>query len=142
MLDWFKEEKIYVEKAVDSYIKEQNKMPLGFMISKKTLRKNIEKVKKRATDKYRFDKLMRYREEIETERKRIDEVIEKINKKFNDYLKSIEGNVNANVKPFKLEANEYEFNYSITADIEIVKIKCEPFQIAFLQEIIGDDKEC
>lgn len=81
MLDWFKEEKIYVEKAVDSYIKEQNKMPLGFMISKKTLRKNIEKVKKRATDKYRFDKLMRYRGEIETERKRIDEVIEKIKKK-------------------------------------------------------------
>lgn len=141
MLDWFKEEKIYVEKAVDSYIKEQNKMPLGFMISKKTLRKNIEKVKKRATDKYRFDKLMRYRGEIETERKRIDEVVEKINKKFNDYLKSIEGTINANVKPFKLEANEYELNHSITADTEIVKIKCEPFQIAFLQEIIGDDKK-
>jgi len=138
MLDWKEEEKQYIEKAVDSYLKEQNKMPLGFMISKKTLSKNIKKVKQRATDRYREDKLHRYRAEIEIERKRIDEAVEEINKRFNGYLKSIECNINANIKPFKLEANEYEFGCTPTADMEVITINCEPFKISFLQEKIGE----
>lgn len=138
MIDWKEEEKQYIEKAVDSYLKEQSKMPLAFLMSKKTLNKNIEKVKERATDRYRVDKLNRYREEIEIERKRIDKTVELINNKFNDYVKSIKGEINTNVKPFKLETKEYDYASLEPASLEKIEISCEPFKIAFLQERIGE----
>ena len=142
MLDWFEEEKQYVNKAVDNYLKEQSKMPLGFMISRKTLNKNIEKVKKEATDRYRFDKLMKYRGEIETERKRIDKVVEEINNKFNGYLNLVKNNVNKNIKPFKLEAKEYTNLETIgSTTLETITIQCEPFRIAFVQEKLEKEVE-
>ena len=142
MLDWIEEEKRYVNKAVDIYLEKQFKMPLGFMISKKTLNKNIEQVKKEATDKYRFDKLMKYRGEIEMERQRINKVVEGINNKFNEYLKSTKINIDKNVKPFKLEAKEYISLETIgCTPLETITIQCEPFRIAFIQEKVGDDNE-
>lgn len=143
MLDWLEEEKQYVNKAVDNYLKEQSAMPLGFMISRKTLNNNIEEVKKEATDRYRFDKLMKYRGEIETERKRIDTVVEEINNKFNEYLNSVKNNVNKNIKPFKLDVKEYT-NLDIigsTTLLETVTIQCEPFRIAFVQEKLEKEVE-
>ena len=137
MLNWVEEEKQYIDKKVDEYLEEQSKMPLGFMISQKTLCKNIKKIKKEATDKYRFEKLMKYRREIETERQRINKVIEDINNKFNEYLKTIKCNVDKNIKPFKLEAKEYKrLDIKEFVATEIVRISCEPFQIAFIQEKI------
>ena len=135
MLDWFEEEKQYVDKAVDNYLKEQSKMPLGFMISRKTLNKNIEKIKKEATDRYRFDKLMKYRGEIEIERKRIDKIVEEINNKFDKYMSKQKHIISKNIKPFQMEAKPYD-NYSepTLSNLEVVTIQCEPFRIAFIQE--------
>lgn len=139
MIDWIEEEKQYVDRAVDNYLKEQSKMPLGFMISRKTLNKNIEKVKKEATDRYRFDKLMKYRGEIETERKRIDKVVEEINNKFNDYLESQKDMISKNIKPFKIEVKTYDNLKEVTLEqLEVVTIQCEPFKLSFIQEKVGE----
>lgn len=139
MIDWIKEEKQYIDRAVDDYLKEQSKMPLGFMISRKTLNKNIEKVKKEATDRYRFDKLMKYRGEVETERKRIDKVVEEINNKFNDYLERQNHIISKNIKPFKIEARPYD-NYTepTLSNLEVVTIQCEPLRLSFIQEKVGE----
>mgnify|MGYP003297345793 CR=1 FL=1 len=139
MIDWIEEEKQYVNRAVDNYLKEQSKMPLGFMISRKTLNKNIEKVKKEATDRYRFDKLMKYRGEIEIERKRIDKVVEEINNKFNDYLESQKDIISKNIKPFKIIAKLYDNPKEVTLErLEVVTIQCEPFKLSFIQEKVGE----
>lgn len=138
MINWIEEEKQYVDRAVDNYLKEQSKMPLGFMISRKTLNKNIEKVKKEATDRYRFDKLMKYRGEIEIERKRIDKVVEEISNKFNDYLESQKGIISKNIKPFKIVAKPYDNPKEVTLEqLEVVTIQCEPFNLSFIQEKVG-----
>ena len=44
MLNWREEEKQYIDERIEEYYKEQAKMPLGFMISKKTNAKNIQKI--------------------------------------------------------------------------------------------------
>lgn len=139
MLNWIEEEKQYVDKAVDNYLKEQSKMPLGFIISRKTLNKNIEKVKKEATDRYRFDKLMKYREEIEEERKRIDKVVEEINNKFNDYLESQKSIISKNINPFKIVVKPYDNPKEVTLEqLEVVTIQCEPLKLSFIQEKVGE----
>lgn len=139
MINWIEEEKQYVDRAVDNYLKEQSKMPLGFMISRKTLNKNIEKVKKEATDRYRFNKLMKYRGEIEEERKRIDKVVEEINNKFNDYLESQKDIISKNIKPFKIVAKPYDNPKEVTLEqLEVVTIQCEPFKLSFIQEKVGE----
>lgn len=139
MINWIEEEKQYVDRAVDNYLKEQSKTPLGFMISRKTLNKNIEKVKKEATDRYRFNKLMKYRDEVETERKRIDKVVEEINNKFNDYLENQKHIISKNIKPFKIEAKPYNgYTEPTLSSLEIVTIQCEPLRLSFIQEKVGE----
>lgn len=135
MLDWFEEEEQYVNKAIDNYLEKQSKMPLGFMISRKANNKNIEKVKKEAVDKYRFDKLMKYRGEIETERKRIDKVVEEINNAFESYMCKMNEEIGHKVRPFRLKVEEYNTFYDIPMkEMEIVRIYSEPFEIRFIQE--------
>jgi len=142
MIDWIEEEKQYVDRAVDNHLKEQSKMPLGFMISRKTLNKNIEKVRKEATDRYRFNKLMKYRGEIETERKRIDKVVEEINNKFNDYLENQNHIISKNIKPFRVEAKPYNgYTEPTLSNLEVVTIQCEPFKLSFIQEKVDKMNE-
>lgn len=137
MLNWRIEEEQEIKQAIDKYYEEQSKMPLGFMISKKANDKNIRYVTKKAIERYRYRKLEEYQLEIEEERKRIDKVVEDINDKFNNYLKTIKGNINKEIKPFKIEVKEYNgLNPTNITPTEIVKISCEPFQIAFIQEKI------
>ncbi len=142
MLDWIKEEKQYVDNAVDNYLKEQAKTPLGFMISRKTLNKNIEKVKKEATDRYRYEKLREYELEIIEERKRIDNLVNDINNKFEDYMYKLSNLISRNIKPFKMIVKEYD-NLDVLSPMKLEKvdIQCEPFRLSFIQEKISKGVE-
>lgn len=138
MLNWLEEEKQYVDKAVEHYLKEQSKMPLGFMMSRKTLNKNIEKVKKEATDRYRYEKLRKYELEIIEERKRIDNLVNDINNKFGDYMYKLSNLISRDIKPFKMVVKEYD-NLDVLSPkkLERVDIQCEPFRLSFIQEKIS-----
>lgn len=139
MLNWVEEEKQYVDKAVDNYLKEQAKMPLGFMISKKTLNKNIEKIKEKSIQEYRYNKLMKYEAEVQEERKKIKELVNEINDRFNQYFNTQKEIVSNTYKPFKIECKEYkDYNDLPLKQLEIVSIQCEPFKISFIQEKINN----
>lgn len=136
-LDWKEGEERYIQKRIDYYLKKQSKMPLGFLLSKKKLNKNIEEIKKEAKDYFRFMKLYYYKEEIEQERERIDKLIEDTNNKINKYIKNIKENINNEIKPFKIKTKDYINNFNdYCVPKEIVSIYCEPFEISFIQEII------
>ena len=94
-----------------------------------------------AKNRFREEKLQLYQWQLEVERKRIDKAIENINNKFNSYIKNIKQNIDKEIKPFKIEVQEY--NCSSPLDIiptEIYKIKCDPFEIKFIQEKIKEIK--
>ena len=138
MLNWIEEEKQYVDKTIEHYLKEQSKMPLSFMISRKTLNKNIEKVKKEAVDRYRYKKLRKYEIEIIEERKRIDNLVNDINNKFGDYMYKLSNLISRDIKPFKMVVKEYD-NLDVLSPkkLEKVDIQCESFRLSFIQEKIS-----
>ena len=140
MLNWREEEKQYIQEKIDNYRKEQAKMPLGFLLSAKQNSKNIEKITEKATQEYRYFKLIKYEAEIQEERKRIDNLINEINDKFDNYLNEQQHIISRNIKPFKIEAKPYS-NYSepTLSNLEIVSILCQPFKISFIQEKLGSD---
>ena len=140
MLNWREEEKQYIQEKIDNYRKEQAKMPLGFLLSAKQNSKNIEKITEKATQEYRYFKLIKYEAEIQEERKRIDNLINEINDKFDNYLNEQHHIISRNIKPFKIEAKPYS-NYSepTLSNLEIVSILCQPFKISFIQEKLGSD---
>lgn len=143
LLDWQKGEKIYIQKMVDNYLSEQAKMPLGFMISKKTLNKNIEKIKEEAKNNFREMKLHFYESQIYEERKRISVLVDRINCEFLKFLNTQSDLISKNIKPFKINVKDYKnYNKGITIqDLEVVIIQTEPFKLSFLQEKVGDDNE-
>lgn len=139
LLDWHRGEELYIQRMVDNHLKEQAKMPLGFMISRKTLNKNIEKVKEDAKNRFREMKLLFYESQIEEERKRIDKVVEDINSKFEKYMNKQRNIISKNIKPFKIMCKEYN-EFSPLEQLEVVSIHCEPFEISFIQEKIKEIK--
>lgn len=142
LLDWQLGEKLYIDKRVDNYLEEQSKIPLGFMLSQKKLNKYIAEIKDKASREFRERKLQLYQWQLEEERKRIDKTIEEINDKLNAYIKNIKGNINKEIKPFKIEVQEYNGSSPLNiTPTEIYKIKCEPFEIAFIQEKTGGSNE-
>ena len=140
MLNWREEEKQYIQEKIGNYYREQSKMPLGFMLSKKANAKNIAKITEKATQEYRYFKLIKYEAQIQEERKRIDNLVTEINDKFDNYLNKQQHIISKNIKPFKIEAKPYS-NYSepTLSNLEIVSILCQPFKISFIQERIGSD---
>ncbi len=142
MLDWREEEKQFIQDKIDNYRKNQAKMPLGFLLSAKQNTKNIEKITEKATQEYRYFKLIKYEAEIQEERKRIDNLINEINDKFDNYLNKQQHIISKNIRPFKMEAKPY-YNYSepTLSNLEIVSILCEPFKISFIQEKVSDDND-
>lgn len=136
MLNWRVEEEKYVETQISEYRQSITALQMMFM-SKKTLDKNIIYISQEARLKYRRNKLDTYMEEIEKERKRIDELVDKMNKKFDEYMSNQQHIISKNIKPFRLEAKPYDnLSKSILEQLEIVTIQCEPLKLAFLQEKI------
>lgn len=134
MLDWREEEKLYCQSKVNNYLKEQATMPLGFLISYKTLTKNCEKIREEARQIYRDMKLMTYEALVYEERKRIDKLVEDINNKFESWLRENSLFLNGNQRPFKLTTYSDDNPLEI-CQTEFVKIGIqEPFTIGFMQQ--------
>lgn len=134
------EEKKYIDERIEEYYKEQAKMPLGFLISKKANAKNVQKITDDARKNYRYKKLMKYEVELREERRRIDNLVNEMNSKFEDYMYKLSSLISRNIKPFKLEVKEYD-NYDFTSpvNLERVTIQCEPFKMSFIQEKLPSD---
>ncbi len=139
MLNWRIEEEEYIKKAKNKYYEEEIKNPFSFLMSDKTRRKNIQYVTDKARERYRQEKLEKYEEEIIEERKRIDKVVEEINNKYGEFIKEQKNLISANVKPFNIRVNEYDyFNQNPVGSLEVITIQSEPFKISFIQEKMGE----
>ena len=136
MLYWRIEEEEYIYQAVKKYIDNLSGWAMIFM-SEKAYERNIEYVKRQARDAYRERKLDDYLNEVKEERKRIDALIEDINAKFNEFLDKQQHIISKEIKPFELKAVESSslLEY-VEPGLEVVKIECEPFRLAFIQEKI------
>ena len=141
MLDWREEEKLFCQSKVDNYLREQAKMPLGFLMSFKTLAKNCEKVREEARQTYRNIKLMKYEALVYEERKRIDKLVEDINDKFESWLRENKLFLNGNQRPFELTTYS-EDNPLEICQTEFVKISIQkPFSIGFMQQRMRNKEE-
>lgn len=137
MINWQEEEKMYIIDKLNDYYERQAKMPLGFLISDRKNRKNIEEIKEQAKKEYRYNKLMKYEKEVQEERKKINKLVDEINNEFKQYFNSQKAIISNTYNPFKIECQEYkDINDVPLKQLEIVSIQCEPFKISFIQEKI------
>lgn len=136
MLNWRREEEEYIDKSVKNYINNLSGWSMIFM-SEKDYKRNIEYVKRQARDSYRERKLDDYLNEVKEERKRIDALINEINVKFNEFLDNQQHIIDNEIKPFELKVVESSSPFApVESELEVVRIECKPFKLAFIQEKI------
>lgn len=142
MLNWKLEEDILVSKKSSEYYEK-----LGWfykeITSKRKLDKEMENVRKDIKLKYRAEKLNTFDNEIKKERNRINELVNKINFEFNDFIRKNKGLIDNNIVPFKIKVKPYNTcNEEILCPgtLEHVTIYFEPMAISFLQERLNSDE--
>ena len=137
MLNWRIEEEHYIREKLRNY-----KTPFLFCLfkSEKKINENLNKFVDNARLEYRKNKLDDIMLEVKKERERIDNLINNINSKFEDYMYRQNHIINKNIKPFRIDVNEYD-NEPTLSQLEVVTIHTEPFKLSFIQEKIDIEKE-
>ena len=135
MLNWRIEEENYITEKLRSYSE-----PFLFCLFKSDKKKNerLNKFVEKARLEYRQQKLDDILLEVKKERERIDDLVNDMNSKFEDYMYRQNHIISKNIKPFKMEAKPYD-NYSepTLSQLEVITIQCEPLKLSFIQEKIG-----
>lgn len=137
MLSWRIEEDKYVNKKINEYL---NKIPAlaRIFISEKQMNKNINYISDKARLEYRRDKLDSMLNEVKEERERINDLVNDLNIKFDDYLHKQQNIISKNIKPFEIKVKPYNNSSKITLEqLEVVTIQCEPLKLSFIQEKVG-----
>ena len=63
-----------------------------------------------------------------------------LNSKFEDYMCKLSNLISTDIKPFKVEAKNYDnLSTPVRESLEIVNIQCEPFRLSFIQEKLPSD---
>ena len=134
MLNWHKEEDDYVFKKLKKckYLSLISRM----LMSEKRFNKILESETTKAKLEYREKRLNEDLNIINEERKRINNLVNDMNLKFEEYLKSQKEIISRNINPFKIEAKPYDSVNLNQVPLEIITIYCEPFQIKSIQEKI------
>lgn len=137
MLNWEIEEDKYVNKRISEYL---NKIPAlaRIFISEKQMGKNINYISDKARLKYRRNKLDSMLNEVKKERERINDLVDDLNIKFDEYLNKQQDIISKNIKPFKIEAKPYDGPKEVTLErLEVVTITSDPLKLSFIQEKVG-----
>lgn len=136
MLNWRIEEKEYVDKKIHDYLDKMSALARIF-ISEKQMNKNLNYISDQARLEYRRNKLDSFLDEVQKERDRINNLVDDLNNKFNDYINNQQHSISKNIKPFRVEAKPYDgYSEPTLSKLEVVSIKTEPFELAFVQERI------
>lgn len=139
MLNWKLEEDEFVRKKSLEYYEK-----LGWLYkaitSKRKLHKEMEEVRKDIRLKYRAKKLNAFDKEIKMERDRINDLVDKINFKFNDFIRENKGLIDNKIVPFKLKVEPYDGEFLRPEPLECVTIYFKPMAVAFLQERLSGNK--
>lgn len=141
MLNWRIEEKVYIKEKIYEYL---SKIPAlaRIFISEKQMNKKINYISDQASLEFRRNKLDSILDEVEEERNRINALIDDMNNKFDNYISKQQHIISKNIRPFEIEVKPYDnLGEPTLSRLEVVSIKCEPFELAFIQENIdkGDD---
>lgn len=142
MLNWRLEEQQYVDEQMEKW-REQYWKGIGCLfISEKKYQKLKQEEEEEVRKSFRIAKLDNYFYEIVKERQRIDNIIENLNKQFDEYLIDIGGFVKNNIKSIEVKVVDYNMPCELTP-MEFVDIQLKPLKVSFLQEKIGkrSDKE-
>ncbi len=139
MLNWRIEEDKYVNEKINEYL---NKIPAlaRIFISEKQMNKNINYISDKARLEYRRNKLDSMLNELKKERERINDLVDDLNIKFDEYLHKQQDIISKNIKPFKIEVKPYDNPKEVTLErLEVVTIQCEPLKLSFIQEKLGEN---
>lgn len=139
MLNWRIEEDKYVNKRISEYL---NKIPAlaRIFISEKQMNKNINYISDKARLEYRKNKLDSMLNEVKKERERINDLVDDLNIKFDEYLYKQQDIISKNIKPFKIELKPYDNPKEVTlVRLEVVTIQCEPLKLSFIQEKVDEN---
>ena len=139
MLNWRIEEREFVDKEINEYYK--NLLVFQRLVmNKKQMNKNINYITEQAKLKYRSKKLDNILDDVLKERKRINDLIENLNNKFDGYISEQQHIISQNIRPFEMEAKPYDnISEPTLSQLEVVTIYCKPFKLAFIQEKIGSE---
>lgn len=132
MLNWRIEEEQYIHNKLKEY-----KTPFIFCLFKDKGKEHLNKFVDNARLEYRKDKLDSILLEVEKERKKIDNLVNDLNSKFEDYMYKQSNLISRNIKPFKVKISDGEF--SPLEQLEVVSIQSEPFKMSFIQEKLPSD---